>query len=247
MNFSKINYRSFLGRILRLPLRLIPKGMVLLILQGRLRGKRWIVGAGEHGYWLGSYEFNKRLAFEHEVTPGTVLYDIGANVGYFSLLAAVLVGAKGKVFAFEPFPRNVAFLRKHIALNGLKNIQVIEAAVSNHSGEAAFKLGMSDSMGHLGESGDINVRLVCLDEWLATGKLVPPDFIKIDVEGAEYEVVSGAQQLLSQYRPILFLDTHQREAHHATIALLENLGYQFEVLDGKSLDETREMLARPVE
>jgi FkbM family methyltransferase len=247
MNFSKINYRSFLGRILRLPLRLIPKGMVLPILQGRLRGKKWIVGAGEHGYWLGSYEFNKRLAFEREVTPGSVLYDIGANVGYFSLLAAVLVGRAGKVFAFEPLPRNVTFLRRHVALNGLENIDVIEAAVSDHAGEAAFQLGMSDSMGHLGENGDIKVRLVCLDEWLATSEFIPPNFIKIDVEGAEYEVVSGGQKMLSQYRPILFLDTHQREAHHATIALLVALGYQFEILDGKSLDETREMLAKPAD
>ncbi len=57
------------------------------IMQGRLRGTKWIVGAGEHGYWLGSYEMNKRLAFEREIAPGTVMYDIGANVGYFSLLA----------------------------------------------------------------------------------------------------------------------------------------------------------------
>lgn len=247
MNFSKINYRSFLGRILRLPLRLIPKGMVLPILQGRLRGKRWIVGAGEHGYWLGSYEFNKRLAFERELMPGSVLYDIGANVGYFSLLAAVLVGRAGQVFAFEPLPRNVAFLRKHVTLNKLENIEVIEAAVSDHLGEAAFQLGMSDSMGHLRQTGDIKVQLVSLDEWLAQGKLIPPDFIKIDVEGSEDEVVRGAQTLLAQYRPILFLDTHQREAHQATIALLEELGYQFEILDGKSLDQTREILAKPVE
>ena len=245
MNFSKINYRSFLGRILRLPLRLIPKGMVLPILQGRLRGKRWVVGAGEHGYWLGSYEYNKRLTFEREVTSGSVLYDIGANVGYFSMLGAVLVGDSGKVFAFEPLPRNVAFLRKHVALNKMENISVIEAAVSDHAGEAAFQLGASDSMGHLGENGDIKVQLVCLDEWLAKGKLSPPDFIKIDVEGAEYDVLNGARNLLSQYRPILFLDTHQREAHNATLALLEVMNYHVEILDGKSMDETRELLAKP--
>ncbi|MFN2303118.1 MAG: FkbM family methyltransferase [Anaerolineales bacterium] len=245
MNFSKINYRSFLGRMLRLPLHLIPKGMVLPILQGRLRGKRWIVGAGEHGYWLGSYEYNKRLAFEREVTPDSIVYDIGANVGYFSLLAAVLVGKGGQVFAFEPLPRNVAFLRKHVALNRLENVTVIEAAVSGHSGEAAFQFGASDSMGHLGEKGDINVQLISLDDWLTEGKLASPDFIKIDVEGAEYEVVCGAQKLLKKYRPILFLDTHQREAHHATINLLQTLGYQFERLDGKDLEETKEILAKP--
>ena len=126
MNYSKINYQSFLGKLLRLPLRLIPKTMILPILQGRLRGKKWIVGAGEHGYWLGSYELNKRQAFEREVKPGAVVFDIGANVGFFSLLAAVLAGRKGKVYAFEPLPRNVSFLRKHAALNQLDTIEVFE-------------------------------------------------------------------------------------------------------------------------
>ena len=111
MNFSKINYRSFWGRLLRLPLRLIPKRMAMPILQGRLRGTKWIVGAGEHGYWLGSYEMNKRLAFEREIPNGAVLFDIGANVGYFSLLAAKLVGPEGRVYAFEPLPEISSFLR----------------------------------------------------------------------------------------------------------------------------------------
>ena len=102
MNFSKINYQSFLGRLLRLPLRLIPKGMILPILQGRMRGKKWVVGAGEHGYWLGSYELEKRKAFERIITPGSVVYDIGANVGYFSLLASVLVGTGVMLWHLNP-------------------------------------------------------------------------------------------------------------------------------------------------
>ncbi len=77
MNFSKINYQSFLGKLIRLPLRLIPKKMVMPILQGSLRGKKWIVGSGEHGYWLGSYEYQKRLAFEKTIKRNTVVYDIG--------------------------------------------------------------------------------------------------------------------------------------------------------------------------
>jgi len=71
--------------------------MVLPIMQGRLHGKKWIVGAGEHGYWLGSYEIRKRQSFEAMIKPGTVVYDIGANVGYYSLLASSLIGETGKV------------------------------------------------------------------------------------------------------------------------------------------------------
>lgn len=244
MNFSKINYRSFWGRLLRLPLRLIPKRMAMPIMQGRLRGTKWIVGAGEHGYWLGSYEMNKRLAFEREIAPGTVMYDIGANVGYFSLLAAELAGPEGQVYAFEPLPRNVEFLEKHIKINKCDNIKIVAAAVSDHSGEAHFDLGASTAMGHIAESGGIQVRMVALDEMLAAGELRPPDYMKVDVEGAEYEALKGARALLEKYHPLLFLDTHQREAHLPTIELLKELGYKFEILDGKSLTATKELIAR---
>jgi len=245
MNFSKINYQSFLGKLLRLPLHLIPKKMVLPILQGSLRGKKWIVGAGEHGYWLGSYELKKCQAFEREITPGAVVYDIGANVGYFSLLAAVLAGADGKVYAFEPLPRNIAFLRKHVALNQLDTIEVYEAAVSDHAGEASFDLGSSTAMGHLADSGELKVQMVCLDELLSNGQVSPPDYMKVDVEGAEYVALSGARKLLAEFHPILFLDTHNREAHQATISLLKAFDYRFEVLDGKPIAETKELVAKP--
>ena len=244
MNFSKINYRSFWGRLLRLPLRLIPKRMAMPILQGRLRGTKWIVGAGEHGYWLGSYEMNKRLAFEREIPNGAVLYDIGANVGYFSLLAAKLVGPEGRVYAFEPLPRNIEFLRKHIKINKFENIEVVDAAVSEHSGEAHFDLGASSAMGHLADSGGIQVRMVALDEMLEAGELRPPDYMKVDVEGAEYEALKGARKVLEQFHPVLFLDTHQREAHLPAIELLQSLGYEFEILDGKPLTATKELIAR---
>lgn len=243
MNFSKINYQSFLGRLLRLPLRLIPKGMTLPILQGRLRGKKWVVGAGEHGYWLGSYELEKRKAFERIITPGSVVYDIGANVGYFSLLAAVLVKPEGHVVAFEPLPRNIRYLRKHIELNKLTNITVIEGAVSDHAGEAFFDLGASTAMGHIADVGALSVRLVSLDQMLADRKIQPPNYMKIDVEGAEYDVLCGARRLLTVHRPLLFLDTHNRQAHNLTIAFLDTLGYRYEVLDGKPLEESKEFIA----
>ena len=245
MNFSKINYQSFLGKILRLPLRLIPKSMVLPILQGRLRGKKWIAGAGEHGYWLGSYEMGKRLAFEREIKPGSVLYDIGANVGYFSLLASVLVGENGKVFAFEPLPRNIQFLKKHISINKLTNIEVIETAVSSQTGQAFFELGASTAMGHLSDSGGLQVQMVSLDDLVSNGELKPPDYIKLDVEGAEYDALRGAEAVIDKFHPILFLDTHQRSAHQNTIGFLKQKNYRFEILDGKPLAETKELISRP--
>jgi FkbM family methyltransferase len=245
MDFSKISYKSFLGRLVRLPLRLIPKRMVLPILQGQLRGKKWVVGAGEHGYWLGSYELHKRQTFERTIKPDMVVYDIGANVGFYSLLAAYLSGGNGKVYAFEPLHRNVEYIRQHAALNGLVNIEVFEAAVADQNGEALFDPGASIAMGHLSAQGTVKVRQYCLDALLAAGEIQPPDAMKIDVEGAEYAVVKGAQALIQEHRPLIFLDTHDREAHAATLGFLQEFGYQFEVLDARPLADAKELIARP--
>jgi FkbM family methyltransferase len=244
MNFSKIHYQSVLGKILRLPLRLIPKKMVLPIMQGRLKGKKWIVGSGEHGYWLGSYEMRKRTAFEKEITSGSVIYDIGANVGYYSLLASVLAGQNGKVFAFEPLPRNLAFFHQHVQLNKSDNIKIFEVAVSDKAGEGFFDLGHSSAMGHLAEAGQIKVKIIKLDDLLLSGEIDPPDFIKLDVEGAEFHALNGGRQLLEKYHPVLFLDTHDRKAHVLTLNLLEEYGYHFDILDGKTLSESKELIAR---
>ena len=245
MNFSKIDYRGRLGRVLRLPLKLIPKGMVLPILQGRMKGMKWVVGAGEHGYWLGSYEIRKRLAFEHEIAPESVVYDIGANVGYYSLMASVLAGPKGYVYAFEPLPRNIRYLNRHVSINQIKNITVLEAAVAGQTGEAYFNTGASTSMGHLANSGEIKVRQVSLDDLLNAGQIQPPDYMKVDVEGAEYEALCGARALINEHRPVIFLDTHQRSAHQKTADFLKTCDYDIEILDGKSIGDSKEIIARP--
>ena len=249
MDLSKISSnKKPLGKLLRLPLKLIPKRAVLPIMQGRLKGKKWIVGSGEHGYWLGWYEIGKRQAFEADIPEGAIVYDIGANVGYYSLMAAVLAGNTGHVYAFEPLPRNVEFLKQHVALNMMADmISVFEVAVSDRTGVAAFDLGASTSMGHLAESGEIEVKQARLDDMLAAGEIKPPDYIKVDVEGAEFEVLNGARKLLEKYRPIIFLDTHNRAAHAATVTLLKEMDYDIQCLDGKPLPESKELIASPKE
>src|SRR5579862_7724955 len=106
-NLSGISRKSWLGKLLRAPLRLIPRSAVLPILQGPLRGKKWVVGSGNHGCWLGSYEHDKQSLFQKTVRTGDIVYDVGANAGFYSLLASVLVGEKGQVYAFEPLPANL--------------------------------------------------------------------------------------------------------------------------------------------
>ena len=92
MKVSEISNRSVAGRLLRLPLALIPPALAMPVLQGPLRGYRWIVGSSNHGCWLGSYEYAKQRLFAQMVRSGDVVFDVGANVGFYTLLAACRVG-----------------------------------------------------------------------------------------------------------------------------------------------------------
>src|SRR5438128_664952 len=109
MNLSRLSNNGLLGKALRLPLRLIPSQARMRVLQGGLKGKTWIAGSCTHGCWLGTYEFEKQILFQQVVTEGSVLYDLGANVGFYTLLASSLVGSRGHVYAFEPVPNNLRY------------------------------------------------------------------------------------------------------------------------------------------
>src|SRR5437016_8944308 len=125
VNFSALPSGSVAGKILRLPLRLLPEDMVLPVIQGPLRGMRWISGSSTHGCWLGSYEYRKQRVFATMIKKGTMVWDIGANVGLYTLLASKKAG---RVIAVEPLPENLSYLEKHIRLNGISNVEVVPAA-----------------------------------------------------------------------------------------------------------------------
>ena len=245
MNFSGISSMSLLGKALRIPLKLLPANARVTILQGPLRGKRWISGSSVNGCWLGSYELEKQKAFSAAVKRGFIVYDLGANVGFYSLLASHLVGKEGKVFSFEPVPRNLKFLRSHLNMNEVTNCFVWDAAVGISEGTVNFDLGPSPSQGHLTteSNGALIVRLVTLDGLVASGELPPPDLIKCDIEGAEYDALMGASGILARYRPTIFLATHGAEVHQQCCRLLTELRYTLSSLDGLPLDRTSEVLA----
>ena len=244
MNLSRITDRTFIGRVLRLPLRLIPSQTVLPIMQGPLKGMKWITGSGVHGYWLGIYENEKQQKFIQQVKTGSVVYDIGANVGFYTLLASVLVGGAGRVVAFEPLPANLAYLTKHLALNNVRNTQVIEAAVSDENGTAMFTDITERSSGHFDLSGKLEVRTVRLDTLCENGEIPLPDVMKIDVEGAEYQVLRGALSILEKHHPLIFLATHGREVHKQSCDLLVQLGYRLASISSASVETTDELLAQ---
>lgn len=246
-NFSGLNRNSWLGRCLRLPLRLLPTELAIPVLQGPLRGTRWVVGASNHGCWLGSYEYSKQRAFQKVVRKGSVVYDIGANVGFYTLLASQFVGRSGRVFAFEPVPRNCRLLRAHLEINCVDNVSVLEMAVSSMNGKAVFDLGANHSMGHLAACGTLNVPTITIDTFVFDQAMPGPEVIKIDVEGAELEVLKGASQTLCRHRPLILLATHGAAVHRECCRFLEKHAFVLESLDTRPLEQSDELVARPSE
>lgn len=244
MNLSGISNDSLMGRALRSPFRLIPASAAVPILQGPLRGSRWIVGSATHGCWLGSYEFDTQRAFAGLVRTGDVVYDLGANVGFYSLLGAQLAGDDGVVYSFEPLPRNLSYLRKHVAMNRVTNCSVIEVAVADFDGEMTLDSSEAPATAHLSEGGDVAVRVVRLDAIVARGEIRPPDVMKIDVEGSEMKALLGTARTIEKFRPRILLATHDRELHAECVAILERFGYRVELLAELSLAGT-ELVAWP--
>jgi hypothetical protein len=98
INWSKINNKSIMGKVLRIPLRMIPKNIVVPILQGPLKGVRWVYGSSNAGCWLGSYELVNQLVLHDHIKKGMTIFDIGAHVGFYSLLFSKYVGGREESF-----------------------------------------------------------------------------------------------------------------------------------------------------
>jgi FkbM family methyltransferase len=242
MNFGVLSNESALGRIARLPLALVPHEWVVPILQGPLRGKRWIAGSANHSCWLGFYEQKKQQILTEEVGLGSVFYDVGANVGIYSLLSSLLVG-NGKVYAFEPVPRNLAYLRRHLKLNHARNVEILPLAISDKIGQAQFEIEPSGLMGHLAGEGSLAVATATLDSLAESGTIASPDFIKMDIEGAELSALRGASFIFQRYRPVLFLATHGCDVERECRKLLESWDYEVEEI-GKNGSDRKELLAK---
>jgi len=247
MNFSSISNRSLAGKALRIPLRLIPANAAVPILQGPLRGKLWVKGSSDNGCWLGSFEHDKQRLMSSMLHPGETMFDVGANVGYYTLLGSHRVGTTGHVVAFEPLPANVRFLQRHVRLNRVQNVSLQAVAVSDHDGRARFAPHASNAMGKLSDAGSVEVATVSLDSIAKAGRFPDPNLLKIDVEGAELGVLRGAAQLLERARPAILLATHGADVHRQCCDFLRNAGYELRPIDASitSTDTTDEIIATP--
>ncbi len=242
INFSRLSGNA--GHFFRKLLDVIPGNTVLFVLQGPLRGRKWIKGSGVNGYWLGTYELEHQNIISGLLKEGDVFFDVGAHVGFFSLLASRLIGPSGTVYAFEPLSKNVAFLKKHIALNKISNIKVIEVAVSDHDGEALFEESESSFMGKVSAKGTTRVKMACLDSLVRSGVVPPPAVLKIDVEGLQDLVLKGASEILEKYHPAILLEAvYEKDNKQNFYSILTSLGYTIEPIGGKSIEVAGDFFA----
>lgn len=170
--------------------------------------------------------------------PGDTVLDVGANFGLHSLIAGSVVGPQGRVYAFEPAPVNLRLLKRNIRLNALDDrVEVEPAAISNVSSEfidffvPSDEIAVTASLKPHGAADSVRVRNHRLDDW-AQGRAVCPKLVKIDVEGAEMDVLMGAEQVLRRHHPILLIEIHgfalPSFGHSETTlkAFLADLGYR---------------------
>jgi FkbM family methyltransferase len=185
----------------------------------------------EKYYWTGQHETAVQDALSGWLRPGGVVWDVGAHIGFMSLIAQRAVGSAGTVVAFEPIPENAERLRGHIAANRAA-VRVVEAGVAREVGEAVmYKHGGSTlqwSLEPLPGSERLTVPITTLDAALANHPV--PDVVKIDAEGAEADILAGATQLL-EHGPVIIVEIW--DSPDQVRALLPS-GWTVEDLDGSN-------------
>ena len=185
----------------------------------------------------GTLEPPVQEALRRLVAPGAVFYDIGANIGFFTILGARLVGPGGRVVAFEPVPACARAVANNIALNGFGQAEIREAAVGGASGRDRLLVVGEASWSHLASTGrhadvrdEIDVAVVAIDELVGAGEIPPPDVVKIDTEGAELQAIAGMRATIERHRPAIVCELH--DTNDAFCALMDEFGYATTNLDG---------------
>ncbi len=186
-------------------------------------------------YWLGTYEPELQAALRDFVRPGAVIYDVGANIGYVSLLLAKAAGETGKVFAFEALPENAERWQRNMALNGMESrMSLFAGAVTQTAGPVRFLLHASGGMGKAaGSAGrtdtylsEITVPGISLDEFAFEMGNPLPQVVKMDIEGGEVLALPGMGRLLAEARPLMLMELHGPESCRLAWETLNSAGYQ---------------------
>ena len=240
LSIKQAIYRNqFIARLLRSSLNLAaPQGLSeVKIAAGRAKNLQMELDLkSEKDYWLGTYEAEVQQAIVDLVKPGDIIYDVGANIGFLTLLFARTTGATGHVYAFEALPANVFRLSHNVEINGFQEwVTVVPVAVLDRSGEVEFLIGPSTGMGKVGGSlgrdsveynESINVEGLSIDEYVERRSTLPADIVKIDIEGGEVLALPGMQKLIHDQGPIIMIELHGPEAAKTTWKILNREQYR---------------------
>lgn len=199
------------------------KGLLLTL------NPRW-----ETALWQGSYESSVQSALVSLMGPGKFLYDVGGGIGFYTLLAARL-GARALVF--EPDACNARCIRCNAEINGLASrIRIVEGAAFSHTGFLAIKPagqrrghGSAHAMNDLTAASLATVPCTRLDDCVVGHQV--PDVVKIDVEGAESEVLTGAEGLFTNFRPHIICEVHDAANARFIEQWLSRMGYNLQWLE----------------
>ncbi len=217
--------------------QVVPDGLVeVTVAAGALIGCRLRLDMhAEKDYWLGTYEIGLQIAIGDWVKPGMVAYDIGANIGYVSLMLARAVGERGRVYAFEPLPKNLARLEEHMKINRVEErVTIVPKAVIDASKPVRFHYGLSHGTGKVdGSSGrelsanseNILVDGISLDDFVYEQSNPPPQVIKLDIEGGEVLALPGMRRLIHQARPLMLMELHNPQAIQIAWQILTSESY----------------------
>jgi FkbM family methyltransferase len=244
--FSRLQHSSETGRrIVETATRPL-RHRDMRVMRGRMKGARINLGGSFLRYLTGDAEPEVQEALAELIKPGQTVYDVGANIGFFTILCSRLVGPQGKVYAFEPIPQNLATLRHNVALNDLANVTIVEQALSSSTGTAEMFVspwsafhslnveGATKQDNHGPQTGQITVRTVTLDEFVQGEGARVPDLVKIDVEGAELIVVAGMRETLRSVKPLLLCELHDTNLDYGEF--IDSIDYRVRVIDGESPD-----------
>jgi len=227
-----------LARLIRRGLnRLAPTGLVeVKIAAGDLAGFTIQLDMQiDKDYWLGTYELQLQSALRELVPTGALIFDVGANIGYVSLLLAKAAGVNGNVIAFEALPSNAEQLRRNVALNGMeRRVKVVDRAVTQASGPVHFLVHASGGMGKVaGSAGredkyqsEVTVPGISLDEFVYGQGNPPPQVVKMDIEGGEVLALPGMRRVLAEARPLMLMELHGPVSSRVAWETLNAAGYR---------------------
>jgi FkbM family methyltransferase len=238
----------FLDRLSRRAFRLFLGQGTVRIQSGPMAGVS--LAASEHishAHIRGTYEIETQEAIYKHLRPGFICYDLGASIGYLSLLMA---SAKAShVYCFEPAPHAAAEIRKHMAANGFQNYTVVPDPVSNSRRPGRFALTEVTYGSGIVDADTrwpvIELTSITLDEFAAHHEF--PDLIKIDVEGEEDRVLDGARSILEKRNALICCEVHTNEDAEQVSAILNEYGYRITTLDGKPFRVTGEIRSGEVQ